>query len=106
MRREPLNKNARTQSAPLASSEVGWGLGREGERPRNWDPLPAPRNRKYGINFTSRGFGDKILKFYLLKYNKCSMLSKRCGVKFEIPQRKRRLCNARSASASQILNLG
>ncbi|WP_295152629.1 hypothetical protein, partial [uncultured Campylobacter sp.] len=50
-------------------------------------PLPAPRNRKYGINFTSRGFGDKILKFYLLKYNKCSMLGKRCGVKFEIPLR-------------------
>jgi len=75
-------------------------------RPRNGGPLPAPRNRKYGINFTSRGFGDKILKFYLLKYNKCSMLSKRCGVKFEILQRKRRLCNARSASVSQILNLG
>ncbi|EEV18989.1 hypothetical protein CAMGR0001_2471 [Campylobacter gracilis RM3268] len=55
-------------------------------RPRNSSSLPAPRNRKYGINFTSRGFGDKILKFYLLKYNKCSMLSKRCGVKFEIPQ--------------------
>ncbi|WP_297893898.1 hypothetical protein, partial [uncultured Campylobacter sp.] len=69
-------------------------------------PPPAPRNRKYGINSTGRGFGDKILKFYLLKYNKCSMLSKRCGVKFGIPQRKRRLCNARSASASQILNLG
>ena len=31
MRHEPLNKNARTQSAPLASSEVGWGLGREGD---------------------------------------------------------------------------
>ena len=106
MRREPLNKNARTQSAPLASSEVGWGLGREGERPRNWGPFPPPRNRKYGTNFTSRGFGDKILKFYLLKYNKRSVLSKRCGVKFEILQRKRRLCNACYASASQILNLG
>ena len=82
MRREPLNKNARTQSAPLASSEVGWGLGREGERPRNSSSLPAPRNRKYGINFKSRGFGDKILKFYLLKYNKRSVLSKRRSIKF------------------------
>ena len=106
MRREPLNKNARTQSAPLASSEVGWGLGREGERPRNSSSLPAPRNRKYGINFTSRGFGDKILKFYLLKYNKRSVLSKRCGVKFEILQRKWCLRNTCFASASQILNLG
>ena len=42
MRREPLNKNARTQSALLASSEVRWGLGREGEQPHNWGPLPAP----------------------------------------------------------------
>ena len=67
MRREPLNKNARTQSAPLASSEVGWGLGREGERPRNSSSLPAPRNRKYGINFTSRGFGDKIFEILSLK---------------------------------------
>ncbi len=26
MRRKPLNKNARTQSALLASSEIRWGL--------------------------------------------------------------------------------
>ncbi|WP_298022455.1 hypothetical protein [uncultured Campylobacter sp.] len=45
-------------------------------------PLPAPRNRKYGINSTSRGFGDKILKFYLLKHNKRSVLSKRRSIKF------------------------
>ncbi len=69
-------------------------------------PARPDRNGNHGIKFASREFWDKILKFYLLKYNKCSMLSKRCGVKFEILQRKRRLCNARSASASQILNLG
>ena len=82
MRREPLNKNARTQSAPLASSEVGWGLGREGERPRNWGHSRPDRNGNHGINSTSRGFGDKILKFYLLKYNKRSVLSKRRSIKF------------------------
>ena len=63
-------------------------------------PSRPDRNGNHGIKFTSRGFGDKILKFYLLKYNKRSVLSKRYGVKFEILQRKRRLCNARSASAS------
>nr|WP_314217742.1 hypothetical protein [uncultured Campylobacter sp.] len=44
---------------------------------------PRPdRNGNHGINSTSRGFGDKILKFYLLKYNKRSVLSKRRSIKF------------------------
>ncbi len=69
-------------------------------------PSRPDRNGNHGIKFTSRGFGDKILKFYLLKYNKRSVLSKRCGVKFEILQRKWCLRNTCFASASQILNLG
>ena len=40
------------------------------------------RNGNHGIKFTSREFGDKILKFYLLKYNKRSVLSKRRSIKF------------------------
>ncbi len=84
---------------------MGFGAGR-GATSQFKLPSRPDRNGNHGIKFASREFGDKILKFYLLKYNKCSMLSKRCGVKFEILQRKRRLCNARSASASQILNLG
>ena len=49
-------------------------------------PSRPDRNGNHGINSTGRGFGDKILKFYLLRYNKRSVLSKRCGVNFEIPQ--------------------
>ena len=45
-------------------------------------PSRPDRNGNHGIKFTSREFGDKILKFYLLKYNKCSMLSKRRSIKF------------------------
>ena len=94
MRRKPLNKNARTQSAPLASSEVRWGLRASramrccggGAREKCDLAMRATsrpdRNGNHSINFTSRGFGDKILKFYLLKYNKCSVLSKRRSIKF------------------------
>ncbi len=45
-------------------------------------PSHPDRNGNHGINSTSRGFGDKILKFYLLKYNKRSVLSKRRSIKF------------------------
>ena len=78
MRREPLNKNARTQSAPLASSEVGWGLRASramrccGGGTRKKCDLATPsrpvRNGNHGIKFTSREFEDKILKFYFLRH--------------------------------------
>ena len=45
-------------------------------------PSRPDRNGNHGINSTSRGFGDKILKFYLLKHNKRSVLSKRRSIKF------------------------
>ncbi len=94
MRRKPLNKNARTQSALLASSEIRWGSraskqcgAAEAAPARNvtsqFKPLSRPdRNGNHGIKFISCGFGDKILKFYLLKYNKRSVLSKRRSIKF------------------------
>ena len=92
MRRKPLNKSARTQSALLASSEVRRGLrasramrccgGGACEKCDLATPSRPDRNGNHGIKFASREFVDKILKFYLLKYNKRSAFSKRRSIKF------------------------
>ena len=70
MRREPLNKNARTQSAQLASSELRWGLrasramrccgGGAREKCGLATPSRPDRNGNHGIKFASREFGDKF----------------------------------------------
>ena len=73
MRREPLNKNVRTQSALLASSEVRWGLrasramrccgggAREKRDLAIQAPFPPQENRNHGVNFANCEFRNEIL---------------------------------------------
>ena len=61
MRRKPLNKNARAaRLAPWACQGLGDFKG-EGEHLAIQAPSRPKKNRNRGINFTSCGFGDKIL---------------------------------------------